>query len=114
MTAMDDIEALGGEIAALREALTAEKADHSGDVEDLEWWKDRALAAEQELRELHAVVEASTAVDLLARYRRVCAEKAALLKPVRDCVRLRGKGLLTDKEFVDVVSNAVRVSEELS
>lgn len=33
------------------------------------------------------------------------------LKPIRDCVRLRDRGLLTDKEFADVVSAAVRVSE---
>lgn len=52
MTAVDDIRALGGEIAALRVALSDEKADRSVDVEDLGWWRDRAHMAEQERDEL--------------------------------------------------------------
>lgn len=44
----------------------------------VEFWRDRAHMAEQELKDLLADVEASTAVDLLKRYRRVCAENQAM------------------------------------
>lgn len=80
MTAVDDIRALGELRAGAERALRLAKAHHEADLEDLEWWRDRALAAEQELRELRAEVEASTRVDLLRRYRRVCAEKAILVQ----------------------------------
>lgn len=45
----------------------------------VEYWRDRAHMAEQELKDLLADVEASTQVDLLERYRRVCVERSVLV-----------------------------------
>lgn len=79
MTAVDDIRDLGAMRSASERAFRDEKADHAADVEELREWKDRALTAEQELRDLLADVEASTQVDLLERYRRVCVERSVLV-----------------------------------
>lgn len=45
-------------------------------------WKGRAESAECRLQELQAEVAASTAIDLLGRYRRACIENAALTRRV--------------------------------
>lgn len=84
MTAESDIRDLGEMRAGAERALLLAKAHHAADLEDLEWWKDRANTAEQELRELHAEVAASTAIDLLGRYRRACIENATLTRKVAE------------------------------
>jgi len=47
-------------------------------------WQGRCEAAECRLQELEADVEASTAVDLLRRYRRACIENVALTRRVAE------------------------------
>lgn len=47
-------------------------------------WNGRAESAECRLRELEAEVAASTAVDLLGRYRRACIENDALKRRVAE------------------------------
>lgn len=77
MTAVDDTP-LGGVADRL---MSGVGSDYRLCVE---YWRDRCGVAEQELRELHAEVAASTAIDLLGRYRRACIENAALTRRVAE------------------------------
>ena len=47
-------------------------------------WKGRAESAECRLQELQAEVAASTAIDLLGRYRRACIENVTLTRRVAE------------------------------
>lgn len=84
MTVESDIASLGELLAAAEKAFQDEKRSHEDTLEDLGYALDRAGTAEQELRELLAEVAASTAIDLLGRYRRACIENAALTSKVAE------------------------------
>lgn len=84
MTVESDIASLGELLAKAEAAFQGERRSHEDTLEDLGYALDRANTAEQELRELQAEVAASTAIDLLGRYRRACIENAALTRRVTE------------------------------
>lgn len=65
---------------AWESVVALERLAHEGTSAKLDAALERAERAECRVQELEAEVEASTSVDLLRRYRLVCAEKAVLVQ----------------------------------
>jgi hypothetical protein len=84
VTVESDIASLGELLASTKRAFEDEQRAHGDTISDLGWALERADRLEVRVQELEAEVAASTAVDLLGRYRRACIENAALTRRVAE------------------------------